>query len=509
MVRVNQTSSGKEAFHRLLLLMGARIFGIVFSFAIPMYLGRHLDVEIYGTYKQILFIFWLSQIALNFGFDDSVYYFLKIDRKNFSLYGFNALIFNLVTTGLIAVAMFLFKDQIGITLNNPHISQYIPLLGIVLILTVSSLQIEGYLLNLERFKARLFLDSGTEILKSVSILVAFIVYNSIHMVLIFLALIMLARMIWAIRIIHEHKLQDNVNYLDSKKLFFKQARFAIPLGISRIIQNILNLETLLISSFFNLIQYTFYSVGCFDNPIINSMRTSLYELVNIELVENIRENNFAKAADTWRRLTRKLYLVAIPFTVFMMFFSKEVIVFIFSEKYLDSVPFFIVYNLYILISALNPEPLFRATSQTGFALKIRIVGVFIGIGAIIGGAYYFGPMAVLWAKMAAVAFINLTGLYIGSKLIHTKIYKMFLWKELGQIALFSILISGFLRLAVNSSESLLAMHPFWILAICFSIYFFSLFLLSWKTVLLKKDETDHIFYLLKKILIKFSIIRRS
>lgn len=474
-----------------------------------MYLGRHLDVEIYGTYKQIFFIFWLSQIALNFGFDDSVYYFLKTDRKNFSLYGLNALIFNLITTGLIAAAMFLFKDQIGTTLNNPHISQYMPLLGIVMILTVSSLQIEGYLLNLERFKARLFLDSATEVLKSVSILVAFIFFNSIHLVLVFLALIMLARMLWAIRIIHEHKLQDNVHYLDSKKLFFKQARFAIPLGISRIIQNILNLETLLISSFFNLTQYTFYSVGCFDNPIISSMRTSLYELVNIELVENIRENNYAKAAETWRRLTRKLYLVAIPFTVFMMFFSKEVIIFIFSEKYINSIPFFIVYNLFILISALNPEPLFRATSQTGFALKIRVAGACIGIGAIIGGAYYFGPMAVLWAKMAAVAFINLTGLYVGSRLIQTKVYNMFLWKELGQITLFSILISGLLRLAVNSSAASSALHPFWILAISFTIYFFSIFILAWKTVLLKKDETDHVFYLLKKILTKFFILRRS
>ena len=502
-----QLISEKESFNKMVLLTGARVFGVIFSFIIPMYLGRHLDIEIYGTYKQILFVFWLSQIALNFGFDDSVYYYFRTDKKNFALYGINALVFNLSVTSVLAIIMTVFRNQIGNLLNNPHLPEFIPLLGVLIILTVSSLQIEGYLLNLNRFKTRLILDAGTELLKSLSILSAFIFFNSIYMVLVFLCLIMFARMLWAIAIIHEYKIKDDLKYIDSLQFLKKQARFALPLGASRILQNILNLETLFISSFFSLVQYTFYSVGCFDNPIINSMRTSLYELVNIELVENIKSNNFEKAADTWRRMTRKLYLVALPFTVFMMVFSTEVVTFIFSDKYIESAPFFIVYNFYILISALNPEPLFRATSKTGYALKIRMIGVLLGIGFIISAAYWIGPMAVLWGKLIAIAFINLTGLVIGSKLIKTKISKMFLWQELLKILIISALLAFSLKYCISVLDLIHKIHLFWILAFSFSSYVLFIFLLSSYFNILKQDETAYIQLIFKKICAKIFFFR--
>jgi len=43
------------------------------------------------------------------------------------------------------------------------LAQYLPILGFLIVVTLSSLQIEGFLINLNRFKARLYLDAGTEL----------------------------------------------------------------------------------------------------------------------------------------------------------------------------------------------------------------------------------------------------------------------------------------------------------------------------------------------------------
>lgn len=495
----------EKGFNRVALLTGARIFGIIFSFAIPMYLGRHLEVETYGTYKQVTLIYWFAQVALNLGFDDSVFYFLRWDRKNFPLFSLNSLIFNVSVTGVLAILMTVFRFKIAALLNNPDLAQYLPMLGFLIVVTLSSLQIEGFLINLNRFKARLYLDAGTELLKSLAIMGAFVFFDSIHMALILLSVLMTLRLIWTIHVMHTHKKLENIRYRDARKYFRAQAKFGLPLGVSRIVQNILNMENLFISSFYNVTQFTFYSVGCFENPIVNSLRTSLYELVNIDLIDNIRHGDYEKAAETWRRMTRSLLMIVIPFTVYMSFFAKELIVFIFSDKYLQSVPYFMVFNFYIFIACLNPEPLFRSTSNTGFALKIKIMGVVMGLLMIVGGAYWIGPMAVLWGKILAVAFINISGLFIGARLLKTNVLNLFMWKDLGKTLMLSVIVSLLVRVAFNS----LAWHPFWILAASSSLFFVLMFFIACKIHLVRPEEADHVYGLLRKTLTKFRLIKSA
>ncbi|XGC79505.1 lipopolysaccharide biosynthesis protein [Bdellovibrio bacteriovorus] len=488
---------------RLIFLAGARIFGLVFSFLIPMYLGRHLEVETYGTYKQVMLIFWFSQIALNFGFDDSVNYFLRWDRKNFSLYALNALIFNFVATSLLALGLSLYRVEIAALLNNPDLAQYIPLLGLLIVVSISSAQVEGFLINLNRFKARLYLDAGTEFLKSVAILAGFLFFHSITVALIFLVFLMVLRFVWMVSILHSHKVEQGVRYKDAGGFFKAQAKFGVPLGVSRIIQNILNMENLFVSSFFSVVQFTYYSVGCFENPLINSVRASLYELVNIDLVDNVKNKDFTKAAETWRQMNRTLFLIVIPFTVYMTFFAKEIIVFIFSDKYLASVPFFMLFNLYVAVTCLNPEPLFRATSNTGTALKIKVFGVVMGLLLIIGGAYWFGPMAVLIGKIIAVAFINISGLIMGARFIQNKARNLFVWRDLVLALALSTVLSALIKYIFIDYN----WHPFWILAASFSVYFSVMFVSGVKTGLIKTHEVEYVQKFVLKIVRKLNPIK--
>ncbi|WP_413586700.1 lipopolysaccharide biosynthesis protein [Bdellovibrio sp. HCB274] len=494
----------KEGFNRVALLTGARIFGVIFSFAIPMYLGRHLEVDTYGTYKQVTLIYWFAQVALNLGLDDSVFYFLRWDKKNFPLFSMNALVFNVLVTGFLALMMTVFRFDIAALLNNPDLAQYLPVLGYLIVVTLCSLQIEGFLINFNRFKARLYLDAGTELLKSVAIMGAFILFDSIFIALALLSLVMTVRMLWMIYTMHSHKVREGVRYRDAHKFFMDQARYGLPLGVSRIVQNILNMENLFISSFYNVRQFTFYSVGCFENPIVNSLRTSLYELVNIELIDNIKSGNYEKAAETWRRMTRSLFLVVVPFTIYMMFFAKEMIVFIFSDKYVESVPFFIVFNFYIFIACLNPEPLFRSTSNTGYALKIKVLGVVLGLLMIIGGAYYIGPMAVLWGKILAVAFINISGLFIGARLLKTNILNLFMWKDLGKTVMLSVVFGFIFRAAFYN----LTWHPFWVLAASSSVYAVFYFFFACRLNLVRPEEAEHLFNMIKKVFAKLGLIKK-
>ena len=471
------------------MLTGARVIGIIFSIFIPMYLGRKLSIETYGTYKQIMLFFWFSQVALNLGFDDSVYYFLNRNPNKFPLYSFNAMIFNLLITGILWGVLSVFKVEISSLIKNPSLAQYLPMLGYLILATVSSMQIEGILIiGLDRFNERLAVEIGTEFLKSVGTISAFYFYNSVYAVLVFLALIMTARLMATMIIIHKCKVDANLSYREAPKYIISQVKFGLPLGISRIFQNILNMENYFISSFFSLVQFTYYSVGCFENPLVNAARTSMFELLNIEMIDAMRKGNYAKAIEVWRSMTRKVFLIIIPFVFYMIFFAHEIIIFIFSDKYLPSVPFFKVFNVFLFVGALNPEPFFRATSKTNLALKIKLVGLLIGITLLVGGAYLGGPMYALVGKILGVFIMNCFGLIVGAKLLKTNIFNLFQWKELFSIILLSLLLSGGIRLLFWN----ILWHPFWILALSFSTYCLLHFFISCWVRLIKDDE---IYYL--------------
>lgn len=489
----------KDSFNKVVLLTGAKIIGIIFSLVIPMYLGHKLSIETYGTYKQIMLFFWFSQVALSLGVDDSAYFFIRKDHSSFPLYCFNALVFNLFTTSMLWLFLSIYAVEVAHLLKNPELAQYLSLLGFLIFSTVSSMQIEGILISgLNRFNERLYLEMGTELLKSIAIFSGFYFYSSLKLVLVFLSVVMTLRLLMTIYVIDRYKNILGLSYIEAPKYFFKQLGYGIPLGISHILQNILNIENFFISSFFSLAQFTYYSVGCFENPLINAARTSIFILANIDIVDSVNNNDYPKALEVFRGMSRKLFLIIIPFVCYMILFAHEIIVFIFSNKYLPSVPFFMAFNFFLIVGALNPEPLFKATSKTSLNLKIKLMGMVVGVLLLVFGAYLGGAMYALIGKILGVFITNVTGLIVGARLIRSHFFNLFQWREVGKIFMVSISLSLFLRVLFLKINLL----PFYVLAISFSFYFILHFFFSWKFKIIRDDEIYYLQMIYRKLVIK-------
>jgi O-antigen/teichoic acid export membrane protein len=226
------------------------------------------------------------------------------------------------------------------------------------------------------------------------------------------------------------------------------------------------MENFFISSFFNLSQFTYYSVGCFENPLVNAARSSTFEITNISMIDANKNDGPEAAAVVWKNMTRTLFLVIIPLVIYMMFFGKEIIIFIFSEKYLASVPFFIIFNLYLIVGIRNPEPMFRTMLKTHMALKLKFFGLILGVSLLISGAIFGGALWALIGKIVGVFLMNIAGVIVGAKLLKTTFFKLFAWKDLG-ISFLIAISSSFLLHVIFLHVS---WHPFWVLALTFAIY---------------------------------------
>jgi O-antigen/teichoic acid export membrane protein len=480
--------SEKDSFNKAILLTLARLFGVVFSFLIPVYLSRTLAIEEYGTYKQILLLYWFSQVALNLGVDDAAYYELRICPEKFPLFCTNALLFNIFVTSLAWVGLVVFQNPIANLLNNPELAQYLPWLGLLIFLTINSMQLEGILIGLNRFKERLALELTVELLKAMGILIAFIIWGEITYVLWALSLLMGIRLLMTLGIIHLNSQKLKLKYFEAFSTMGRQLRYGLPLGISRILQNIINLEKLLISSFYSVRDYTIYSVGSFENPFINAGQASFYELANLEMLDAVKKERLDLALQLWQNLIRKLSLIVVPFVCFTYFFAAEIITLVFSSRYVESILYFKIFNFFILVNALNPEPLFRCVSKTSQLLSIKTIGYLTLAVILLLTAYLATPAWVMISKILGIGLINSLCLVVGGSYLQAGLKSLFRWRELGLLLFLSMVLAWLFSVIFTQ----LSYHPFIVLAISFSLYVPLHFTLSTLIGLIKEDELAHL-----------------
>ena len=89
------------------------------------------------------------------------------------------------------------------------------------------------------------------------------------------------------------------------------------------------------------------------------------------------------------RAMEKLAFVFFPFYTFLIVVAELFIVTLFTDKYLDSIPIFIIFLTLLPFSILISDPVIRAYEELGrFLLKVRIVSTLLLVGLLILAVNY-------------------------------------------------------------------------------------------------------------------------
>ena len=105
------------------------------------------------------------------------------------------------------------------------------------------------------------------------------------------------------------------------------------------------------------------------------------------------------------RATRKLAAVYFPIYAFLMVSAHELIGFVFTRRYLASVPVFQINLTLLLVSILLQDPLFRAyADQRFFLIRLRIFTCAVLVAGLWYGTTRFGPLGAI----TAVVIVSVT-----------------------------------------------------------------------------------------------------
>src|ERR1044071_8262230 len=121
----------------------------------------------------------------------------------------------------------------------------------------------------------------------------------------------------------------------------------------------INLHMYVVSFHFDAATFAIYAVGCLTLPVVDFLMSSACNVMMVGMREYLMKDAQASVLAIWRDTTRKLLLLYAPIVGCLLTVAHEVIVVLYTDKYIASVPIFMVWVLAILFVGLLTDGVLR------------------------------------------------------------------------------------------------------------------------------------------------------
>lgn len=467
--------------------MLAKTFAFAFNLALPLLLVRRLDQAQFGVYKQLFLVIGTAVTVLPLGFAMSAYYFLprEPDRQRETV--LNIFIYNLVIGSLACAAFLLWPVLLAIIFHQPGLTGYAHLIGVVILLWIVSQALEIVPIAHGEMKMASALIIGVQLTRTSIYLAAVIAFGSVR------------ALIWAAVV--QGVLQVGVLwwYLQSRfgafwrhldwSLMRSQLSYALPLGLAGILYTVqTDLHSYFVSNRLGAVAYAIYGVGTVQLPLM----TMLQEATNAVVIPRVSAlqhvNDHREIIQLMARAMRKLAAVYFPAYALLVVVAHEFIGFLFTKRYLASVPVFVINLTLLLLGILLQDPLFRAfVEQRFFLIRLRIVICVLLTAGLWFGTAHFGLVGAISAVVLVTVIEKIVMAVRFGRILGVGRKDLPLLKDTGKLAMAAAaagLASAGIRLLILDSR------PLVILIVCGMA--FSLIYLGavWFAGILTPEEKD-------------------
>lgn len=227
------------------------------------------------------------------------------------------------------------------------------------------------------------------------------------------------------------------------------------------------LDKWLILSFISLTQFAIYFNGSFEIPIFGLMLSAVSNIILVDLSgSNVYDT--LKIKSIFENSSLLLASVVFPSFCFLFFYSDQFFTFIFSEKYTEAIPLFVISIFVLPLRITNFTAVLQVNNRTDLVLKGALLDLLVAI--ILMAALY----PLLQLKGLALAFVLSTYIQAGyylwhtGKLINKKISYFFPFKKLLLLMALSIVITGlflYIFTTVTNSQNMILGIAVWIVQI--------------------------------------------
>lgn len=421
---------------KAVFLIVANLIKYAIGFLIPVAMVRLLDQHDYGTYQQLLLVGNAVIGVMVLGIPTSIYYFHhQVARTQQPVLVLQTGLL-LAAAGLIAgLAVASASSWLAGRMSNPELQPLLHIYSLYIGFFIAGEYFMHWLVSQNRYRAALGWESADTVLRATVLLAP--LWLGFGLTGVVTAAVVYALLRFAARTgCTWRSVRNAVTGWTGLTFARAQLGYSIPLGMTSCVGLVNGLaDRALVAAFFSPAQFAVYVVGALEIPLDVIFQSSVANVLRATFPRLIRERNMAELVRVWRETVRKLALVVLPSFVFLLEFSREFIVLLFTGQYAESVGVFRIYLFLMPLQMLVLSVIPQVFGRTRINLYLATVAMIANLALCLTLLDLIGFHGAALSTVI-VAYV-MTGAYlaVASRLIGVSVMELLPLAPLGRIAL--------------------------------------------------------------------------
>lgn len=416
----------------------SKMVTLIISMVVAMLLSRFRTLEEYGTYSQLLLIINLVTVIFTMGIPNSTNFFLARaetmeDKKVFmSTY----LCLNTFLSVLMGVCLFIFMPLISAYFHNDNIKLFAFFLVIYPWTRVIMGGIDNILIVLNKPNIMFIFRLVNSFMLLADVVIIRIVGGNFIQYMILLVITEVICTLAAYGI--SFRLVGGFEFSIQPQLVKKILSFSIPLGLASVIGTLCTeLDKLFVGYVYDTEQLAIYSNAARELPV-TIVAAAVSAVVMPEIVKILKKNDEHRAIDLWKHSVILSYIL-ICFIVFGVFtYAKDVMIILYSEKYISGINVFRVYVLMLLCRCTYFGTMMNAKGRTQFIFYSSFLSLILNVVLNVICYLCLGYIGPAVATLLSMVLIIIIQLLYTARIYNTTFLAVFPWKKIGQITMINV-----------------------------------------------------------------------
>lgn len=362
----------------------ARIVTTVIDLAIVIAVIRILSKTDFAIIGYLLMIHEVARNLATLGFPDSVFYFFErvagSAKKAFVL----QTTFILLATALVAAGFILVVSLFAPSLlpewdseSIITVQRLLPVMALIALFEIPSWPVTNILLALDRQKESAWYEMSTSLMIFLflagPLALGYSLEFAVYGMLAYAVIRLIGSMIWMKIVLPKGKLSD------SKITLRQQVNFAVPLGLSALVNKINRYtDKFVVSLLLPAAAYAEYTVGAQEMPVIRVIPFAVGSVLISRYVTYQMQGKKEELVQLWYKGIEKVSLLVVPLTIASVIIASDLIALIAETDetdYRNSVAPFMIYNLIVLLRITNYGSILQAYGDTKgvFYLSLNLI----------------------------------------------------------------------------------------------------------------------------------------
>ena len=479
----NRLKLSNGAATNSLLLTFVHVITVILGIVVTKLLSVHFSLEEYGTYSQAVLVTTTATSISILGLTNATNYFYNRSTNVSDQKTYVATIFAIqyIIGTLTGILLIVIRPLLSAYFGNDSLIAILPIVAFTPLLQNLISMYQFLFVSIGKAKVIAVRNLIVSSVRLLAVVLACFVFKNIVTVLIVILFLDMFQILYFFFLFKEFK--HSIRIRDVRLKLTKEILiFSVPMSIY-VLTNSLSrdIDKYVISAFSNTETLAVYTNAAKLLPF-DMLTASLITVLIPIITRMINQKDFDKAQEVFKLYLRIGYVLTFIFVGGAIALSKNLMLFLYDDKYIIGLPVFVVYLVVDMIRFANVTTILSGAGKTKTLMVVSVSTMVLNAIFNVIGYKLFGLIGPAIVTLILTICMTIALLHFGAKEIRTKVVRLFCFREILTVGA-QIIIMGAVVFVISRVLDSVGVQYVFSLCLCYGLYILVLGLLNYRRAL--------------------------